>query len=122
MGVGTPTEYGGADLDPISQALVRIELCRTFVPFTFGGSADNILFAATGGQVGSYLLPTIAGDRISCFALTEPGAGSDLSALRTTARRDGSDWVIDGEKTFISRGADADFAMVFASVCPGRRS
>jgi Acyl-CoA dehydrogenases len=117
-GVGTPPEYGGAGLDPVAQALVRIELCRTFVPFTFGGSADNILFAATGDQIDTYLRPTLSGERVSCFALTEPGAGSDLSGLRTTARRVDGGWVIDGEKTFISRGADADFAMVFAVTGP----
>lgn len=113
-GVATPPEYGGAGLDPVTQALVNIELGHTFVPFTFGGAADNILYAATGDQVETYLKPTIAGTRLSCFALTEADAGSDLNALRTTARRDGPDWLITGEKTFISNGDDADYALVFA--------
>jgi acyl-CoA dehydrogenase len=53
-------------------------------------------------------------DIVSCFAITEPDAGSDLTALRTRARRRGADWVIDGEKTFITHGTDADLAIVIA--------
>jgi acyl-CoA dehydrogenase len=95
-------------------SLIEAELGRSFVPFRFGGYADNILFHANDAQKQEYLLPTIEGDRISCFAITEPGAGSDLTAIRTTARKDGSDWVINGEKTFITGGNEADFTMVFA--------
>ena len=51
---------------------------------------------------------------MSCFAITEPGAGSDAKAIQTTARRDGDDWIINGEKTFITGGNEADFTMVFA--------
>ncbi|GGM50317.1 acyl-CoA dehydrogenase [Longimycelium tulufanense] len=113
-GLQTPSEYGGMGLGAVLTALVEIELGRTFVPFSFGGAADNILFACNEDQEQRYLLPTIAGERVSCFALTEPGAGSDAKAIRTTARRDGDEWVIDGEKTFITNGNEADFAMVFA--------
>ncbi|SHF28489.1 acyl-CoA dehydrogenase family protein [Streptoalloteichus hindustanus] len=113
-GVQTPREYGGMGLGAVLTALVEVELGRTFVPFSFGGSADNILYSGDEEQKRRYLLPTIAGERVSCFALTEPGAGSDAKAIRTTARRDGDDWVIDGEKTFITHGHEADFAMVFA--------
>ncbi len=113
-GIGTPEAYGGADLDAMTQALVTIELARTFVPFSFGGAADNILFSANDDQRERYLLPTIEGTRKSCFALTEPGAGSDLSSLRTTARRVAGGWSISGEKIFISNGSTADYAMVFA--------
>ena len=113
-GIQTPVEYGGMGLSAVMTALVEVELGRTFVPFYFGGAADNILFHANDSQKQEYLLPTIEGQRRSCFAITEPGAGSDLSAIRTSARQDGDDWVINGEKTFITGGADADFAMVFA--------
>ncbi|MCP2257733.1 acyl-CoA dehydrogenase [Streptoalloteichus tenebrarius] len=113
-GVQTPTEYGGMGLGAVLTALVEVELGRTFVPFSFGGAADNILYACDEEQRQRYLLPTIAGERVSCFALTEPGAGSDAKAIRTSARRDGDHWVIDGEKTFITHGDEADFAMVFA--------
>ncbi|HVV11700.1 acyl-CoA dehydrogenase family protein [Amycolatopsis sp.] len=117
-GVQTPEEYGGMGLSAVMTALLEAELGKTFVPFRFGGSADNILFYANEEQKQRYLLPTIAGDRKSCFAITEPGAGSDAKAIRTTARKDGADWVINGEKTFITGGNEADFVMVFAVTDP----
>ncbi|WP_304451219.1 acyl-CoA dehydrogenase family protein [Nocardiopsis sp. YSL2] len=113
-GVETPTEYGGMGLDPITAAIIETELGRTFLTFKFGGEADNILYYANEEQKERYLLPTIAGERRSCFAITEPGAGSDAKAIRTRAVRDGDEWVINGEKTFITSGEEADFAMVFA--------
>ena len=117
-GIQTPEEYGGMNLSAVLAALIEAELGRSFVPFRFGGSADNILFHANDSQRQEYLLPTIAGERISCFAITEPGAGSDATAIRTTARKDGSDWIINGEKTFITGGNEADFTMVFAITDP----
>jgi alkylation response protein AidB-like acyl-CoA dehydrogenase len=113
-GINTPEEYGGAALGPIMSAIIAMEMGRTFVPFSFGGSADNILYAGTEEQKRRYLIPTIEGERRSCFAITEPGAGSDARNIRTRATRDGSEWVINGEKTFITGGSEADFVMVFA--------
>ncbi|MFI7424270.1 acyl-CoA dehydrogenase family protein [Nonomuraea sp. NPDC049684] len=113
-GINTPEEYGGAALGPIMSAIIAMEMGRTFVPFSFGGSADNILYAGTDEQRQRYLVPTIEGERRSCFAITEPGAGSDARNIRTRATRDGAEWVINGEKTFITGGSEADFVMVFA--------
>lgn len=113
-GVETPEEYGGMGLDPITAAVIETELGRTFLTFKFGGEADNILFYANEQQKQEYLQPTIDGQRKSCFAITEPGAGSDAKAIRATAVRDGDSWVINGEKTFITGGNEADFALVFA--------
>ena len=115
-GVLTPEEYGGMNLGPVMAAIIAMEMGRTFVPFAFGGYADNILYFANEEQKQRYLIPTIEGERISCFAITEPGAGSDARSIRTSARRDGGDYVINGEKTFITNGNDADFVMVFAVV------
>ncbi|MFD5828322.1 acyl-CoA dehydrogenase family protein [Lentzea sp. NPDC060358] len=114
FGVLTPQEYGGMGLGGVMAALIEAELGRSFVPFRFGGYADNILFHGNEEQKQRYLLPTISGERVSCFAITEPGAGSDAKAIRTTAVRDGDEWVINGEKTFITQGNEADFVMVFA--------
>jgi alkylation response protein AidB-like acyl-CoA dehydrogenase len=114
FGVQTPEEYGGMALGAVMTALIEVELGRSFVPFSFGGDADNILYSANDEQKQRYLLPTIAGDKISCFAITEPGAGSDARNIRTAAVRDGDEWVINGEKTFITWGDVADFVMVFA--------
>ncbi len=113
-GINTPEEYGGADLGPMMTAIIQMELGRTFVPFGFGGSADNILYYCNEEQKERYLLPVINGERRSCFALTEPGAGSDAANIRMSAAKDGDHWVLNGEKIFITNGNEADFAMVFA--------
>ncbi|MDT4993698.1 MAG: acyl-CoA dehydrogenase [Actinoplanes sp.] len=113
-GLSTPEQYGGMDLPAVLQSLIWTELGRTFVQFTFGGEADNILYHADDAQKQEFLLPTIEGDRISCFAITEPGAGSDAANITLSARKDGDDWVLNGEKTFITNGNDADFTIVVA--------
>jgi acyl-CoA dehydrogenase len=117
-GLSTPPEYGGMDLPAVTQSLVWTEVGRSYVPFRFGGEADNILFNASEDQKREYLVPTIEGDRISCFAITEPGAGSDAANIKLRARKDGDDWVLDGEKTFITNGNDADFAIVVGVTDP----
>jgi alkylation response protein AidB-like acyl-CoA dehydrogenase len=113
-GLATPEEYGGMDLPAVVQSLIWTEIGHSFVPFRFGGEADNILFHANDEQKKEYLLPTIEGERISCFAITEPGAGSDAANIKLSARQDGDDWILNGEKTFITNGNDADFAIVVA--------
>src|SRR5579864_5227750 len=70
-GINTPEEYGGASLGAVMTALISMELGKTLVPFTFGGSADNILYLGNEQQKQEYLIPTIEGRRNSCFALTE---------------------------------------------------
>lgn len=113
-GINTPEEYGGANLGPMMAALIAMEMGRTFVPFNFGGSADNILYEGTEEQKEKYLLPVINGEKRSCFAITEPDAGSDARAIKMPAVKDGDHWVLNGEKVFITGGNEADFAMVFA--------
>ena len=121
-GLSTPEEYGGMDLPAVLQSLVWTEVGRTFVQFKFGGEADNILYYANEDQKREFLLPTIEGERISCFAITEPGAGSDAANIKLRAVRDGDDWVLNGEKTFITNGNDADFVIVVAVTDPSRRA
>lgn len=113
-GLSTPEEYGGMDLPAVLQSLVWTEVGRSYVPFRFGGEADNILYFANEEQRREYLVPTIEGERVSCFAITEPGAGSDAANISFSARRDGDDWLLSGEKTFITNGNDADFTIVIA--------
>jgi len=113
-GLSTPQEYGGMELPAVTEALLWAETGRSFIPFRFGGEADNILYYANDEQKAEYLVPTIEGDRLSCFAITEPDAGSDAANIKTSARPDGDDWLINGEKTFITGGNDADFAIVIA--------
>src|SRR5690349_25062757 len=120
-GLSTPEQYGGMDLPAVLQSLIWTEVGRTFVQFRFGGEADNILYHGNEDQRREYLLPTIEGERVSCFAMTEPGAGSDAANIRLRCRRDGDDWVLNGEKTFITNGNDADFAIVIAVTDPSVR-
>ena len=113
-GINTPEEYGGSNLGQMMLAIVLMEVSKTFVPFTFGGSADNILYYGNEEQKKKYLIPTINGEKKSCFAMTEPEAGSDTQNLKMTAFKDGNEWVLNGEKTFITGGNEADFVMVIA--------
>ena len=113
-GLLTPEEYGGANLGFLMTALITMETARALVPFIYGGGADNILYQCTPALRERYLLPTIEGERQSCFALTEPDTGSDATNIKMPAVRDGTDWVLNGEKVFITNGCEADFAIVFA--------
>ncbi|WP_091019278.1 MULTISPECIES: acyl-CoA dehydrogenase family protein [Paenibacillus] len=113
-GIETPEEYGGANLGTVTSALLKMELGRTCIPFVFGGEADNILYLCSKAQQSKYLLPVIAGERQSCFAITERSAGSDASRIQMRAERVADGWVLNGEKVFITNGNEADFAIVFA--------
>jgi acyl-CoA dehydrogenase len=113
-GLLTPEAYGGADLGLLMTTMIQMETSRSLVPFSYGGSADNILYGGTEEQKRDYLVPTISGERHSCFALSEPDTGSDATSIQTRAVRDGGDWLINGRKTWISGAHDADFAIVFA--------
>jgi acyl-CoA dehydrogenase len=115
-GLDTPEEYGGANLSVTMNALINVETGKCLVPFRFGGHADNILYAGNDEQKRRYLIPTINGERKSCFAITEPTAGSDATNIRMTAVRDPGtgDWVLNGDKIFITGGNEADFCIVFA--------
>lgn len=110
-----PEEVGGGGLDYLSQALVERELSKvSWALHVFVARPSKILMACTGEQIGRYLLPVVQGEKIDCFALTEPGAGSDANAIKTRAVRDGDDFVLNGAKHFISHAGHADFAIVFA--------
>lgn len=113
-GIDTPEEFGGANLPPLTQALIFEEIGRSFVDFEFGGSALPTLYGCNEQQRADFLIPTIEGDRQPCIAISEPGGGSDVRAMRTSARKVGDSWVINGEKTWITHATYADFAIVFA--------
>jgi acyl-CoA dehydrogenase len=117
-----PCEWGGMGIGYIGQALVNEIAGRSVIaPRLFGnaapdaGNAELLLIAATPEQKERYLRPLAAGEVRSCFAMTEPEvAGSDPTGLRTTAVRDGDDWVINGHKWFISGAIGSAFAIVMA--------
>lgn len=110
-----PEEVGGGGLDHVAQALVERELAKcSWALHVFVARPSKILMACDGAQRDDYLLPCVRGEKTDCFALTEPGAGSDANAIKTRARRDGDDFVLNGSKHFISHAGQADFAIVFA--------
>ena len=121
-GVCVPEEYGGAGMDTVSYCLAIEEISRACASSGVILSVNNSLVCDPLLQFGSeeqkreFLAPLAAGKKLGCFALTEPEAGSDAGALRTTARRDGDDYVLDGTKVFITNGTHADTAIVFASI------
>ncbi len=126
-GVAVPEEYGGAGMDTVSYCLVIEEISRVCassgVILSVNNSlvCDPILKYGNEEQKKQFLTPLAAGEKLGCFALTEPGAGSDAASLRTTARRDGDDYILDGNKVFITNGTDADIALVFATVDPAKK-
>ncbi|MBO1415191.1 acyl-CoA dehydrogenase family protein [Streptomyces sp. FH025] len=120
LGLTIPEEYGGSGGDHLAYCLVLEELGR-------GDSAVRGIVSVSLGLVGKsingygteeqkrYWLPRLtSGEALACFALTEPGTGSDAANLTTRAVRDGSDWLISGAKMFITNGTWADVALVFA--------
>jgi acyl-CoA dehydrogenase len=121
LGLRYPEEFGGAALDARATALLAEELGRS----TFGGFAITVLVhtdmasphlvhAGTKEQIQRYLPRIISGETITAVAVTEPDAGSDVKAIRTSARREGGEWVLHGTKMFITNGTLADLYFVAA--------
>jgi len=110
-----PEEVGGAGLDTLSWLLYERELGRAnyALHWTCVARPSNILLAGTEAQKEKYLHPCIRGETWDCLAMTEPGAGSDLRGMQASARQDGSDWVLNGTKHFISHADIAGFTIAF---------
>ena len=110
-----PVDVGGAGLDTLSWLLYEKELGRAnyALHWTCVARPSNILLAGTPEQRERYLMPCIRGETWDCLAMTEPGAGSDLRGMKASAVQDGSDWVLNGTKHFISHADIAGFAIVF---------
>jgi acyl-CoA dehydrogenase len=112
-----PVEVGGAGLDTLTWLLYEKELGRAnyALHWTCVCRPSNILLACEGAQRDRYLLPAVRGERHDCQAMTEPGAGSDLRGMKSFARADGDDFVLNGTKHFISHADVADFAIVWVA-------
>ena len=127
MGTYVPERYGGAGLDAVAYALVVEEINRacasTGVVLCSHTSlvVDPILRHGSDAQKERYLPKLARGEWIGCFALSEPASGSDAAAMRTSARRDGDAWVLNGTKNFITNGSIADVAVVFAQTDPAKK-
>ena len=111
-----PENVGGGGLSYSQMALVEREYGRTtHALHAWIGRPTELLLACESDQIARYLDPCVKGEKRELFALTEPDAGSDVMGMKTNARRDGDDWILNGSKHFISGPCMPDFAIVFAS-------
>jgi acyl-CoA dehydrogenase len=128
LGLMFEPEYGGGGGD----ALTNLVFAEALSQSTFGGFIITVLVhtdmagphlhhAGNTAQKDKYLKRVTAGEMICAVGITEPGAGSDVAGIRTTAKRDGDHWVLDGTKMFITNGVHADLYFVAAKSGPGRR-
>ncbi|HUS68919.1 MAG TPA: acyl-CoA dehydrogenase [Kofleriaceae bacterium] len=120
LGIAVPEEHGGAGMDNVGYALAMEEVSRacasTGVIMSVNNSlvCDPIARFGTAEQKRTYLAPLASGVKLGCFALSEPEAGSDAAAQRTTAVRDGDHFVLSGTKNWITNGPVADTCVLFA--------
>jgi alkylation response protein AidB-like acyl-CoA dehydrogenase len=124
MGMPIPEEYGGAGLDYHAYAMALEEISRasgglgTVVAAHVSLACNMIHEYGDEAQREAYLVPLAEGREVGAFALSEPGAGSDVPAMETTAERDGDEYVVDGGKLWISNGSVAETVVLFAKTDP----
>jgi len=129
MGMTVPAEYDGAEAGNVAYVLALMEIAAGDGAISTVMSGHNsvgcsiVLQQGTEAQKQRFLRPMATGKMLSCFCLTEPTGGSDVAAMRSTATRTASGWRINGQKQFITSGAIADVAIIFAKTDPeaGRR-
>lgn len=120
LGIAVPEEYGGGGMDYVSYALALIEVSKGCASTGVIMSVNNSLYCfpvyayGTEAQKQKYLKPCASGEYLGCYGLTEAGAGSDPAGMRTTAVKDGDEWIINGEKKFITNGNVARYAVIAA--------
>ena len=111
-----PEKYGGGGLDYSSMMVVEREYGKTsHALHSWIARPTEILLACNEKQMEEYLYPCVKGDKRELFALTEPGAGSDIMSMKSNAKKEGADWILNGSKHFISGPCMPDFAIVFAA-------
>jgi len=121
LGLSYPEEYGGSGGDYISTLVLKEEMARSgsggvgmAVAVQTDMATPPIFRFGTEAQKQEYLVPSIKGRKIACLGITEPNAGSDVANIETTAVRDGSDWIVNGRKIFITNGVRAHFCTLVA--------
>lgn len=120
LGIRIPEEYGGSGMDTQSYAICVEEIARAdgslalTVASHNGLGTGHVLSFGNDAQKKKYLTKAARGEWLAAWALTEPGSGSDSAGLRTTARRDGDKWIINGTKMFITQGSVGGFCVVLA--------
>ncbi len=124
VGIPFPQQYGGAGLDYVTLGLVceELEYCdtslRTMMSVHIGLAGCGVYQWGSEEQKQRFLRPLAAGEKLGAFGLTEPDAGSDVGAIRSTARRDGDSYILNGSKIWISCASQADIFLVFAKTDP----
>ena len=124
LGIRIPEEYGGSGMDMQSYAICVEEIARAdgslalTVASHNGLGTGHILAFGNDAQKKKYLTKAARGEWLAAWALTEPGSGSDSAGLRTTARREGDNWVLNGTKMFITQGSVGGFCVVLARTNP----
>lgn len=116
-GIDVPEEFGGQDFGMLAKCVVIEELKHSIVPFVLPPESPNLFMLkelCKGDQVDRYLLPYARGEKKSCLALTEPGAGADAAGIKMKAERKNGKWVLNGSKIWISNARRADFMIVMA--------
>src|SRR5881409_514135 len=127
LGIVIPEEYGGAGLDFVAEALACEEIergeaaFRTLISVHVGLNSLALLRYASEEQKQRWLTPQARGEKLACFGLTEPAAGSDVAAMKSTARREGDSYLLNGSKNWISYASVADHALVFAKTDPSAK-
>jgi alkylation response protein AidB-like acyl-CoA dehydrogenase len=128
FGVMIPESYGGAGLDPLSFAIIIEEIARVDASVALLLASHNslcaghILAAGSEEQKRAHLPSLASGKKLGAWALTEPGGGSDAASLKTRAVRDGDDWVLTGDKLFITQGSVAGTYVIMASTASAERA
>ncbi|OQX65870.1 MAG: acyl-CoA dehydrogenase [Desulfococcus sp. 4484_242] len=126
MGIAVPEEFGGGGMDYVSYVLALIEVSKACASTGVIMSVNNSLYCfpvhayGTDEQKKKYLYPCASGEKIGCYGLTEANAGSDPAGMRTTAVRDGDEWVLNGEKKFITNGNVASYSVIAAVTEKGK--
>ncbi len=127
FGLEIPAQYGGAGLDTISYAIVIEEISRVnaamglCVAVHNGVSASPVYVFGTEKQRELFLVPMAAGKKIGTFCLTEPNAGSDASSLETNAIREGNEYILNGNKVFVTNGGISGINLIFAGIQTGEK-
>lgn len=116
--IDVPGEHGGLGLGQLAVCAVHEELNQHPMMFEVGGAPEPVLYGCAPHQWDRYFAAVVRGERRSAYAFTEPGTGSDLAGITTTAVRDGNDWVINGRKLFIGLAERVEFLILFASTNP----
>jgi acyl-CoA dehydrogenase len=116
--IDVPREHGGLGMGQLAVCAVHEELNKHPMMFEAGGAPEPVLYHCTPEQWPRYVDAVISGEKRSAYAFTEPGTGSDLGAIETTAVRDGDEWVINGRKLFIGLAERVEFLILFASTSP----